>query len=587
MAHIGNWEWNIATDKAYWSEEMYHIFGRDPHEPAPGLNELLNYIHPDDRDYFDNAVKKGLKGNFYGIDYRIILANGEERSVHTKPEIIFDGKNIPIRVRGITQDITERKRTEEKIRILADAIESSNDAIITLSLDCIITSWNKAAEQVYGYLAEEVLGKSVSFLAPFHLRDETKKLTERVLQVEKIHQYETIRLRKDGTHINVSITFSPIFDITGKLVAISGIVRDITERIKAEKALRESETRLRHFYESDMFGVFYFNLDGLITDANDKLLEIIGYTREDLQEGKVNWNKMTPPEQRFLDERAIAEMKTIGVKEPKEKEYIRKDGSRVPVIVGIAAFDRVHNEGIAFVLDVTERKKAEKALTNIEIARKREIHHRIKNNLQIISSLLDLQAEKFDNPKVIEAFRESQDRVISMALIHEELHKSEGLDTLNFSPYIEELAENLFQTYRLGNANISLNLDLEENLFLDMDAAIPLGIIINELVSNSLKYAFPDMDKGEIRIKLRREEKGECKSNGCKSTSFTLTVLDNGVGIPENLDIEEIDSLGLQLVTSLVDQLDGELELKRNKGTEFTIKFTVTEKDNLASALQY
>ncbi len=292
---------------------------------------------------------------------------------------------------------------------------------------------------------------------------------------------------------------------------------------------------------------------------------------------------MTPPEHRFLDERAIAEMKTIGVKEPKEKEYIRKDGSRIPVIVGIAAFDRVHNEGIAFVLDVTERKKAEKALTNIEIARKREIHHRIKNNLQIISSLLDLQAEKFDNPKVIEAFRESQDRVISMALIHEELHKSEGLDTLNFSPYIEELAENLFQTYRLGNANISLNLDLEENLFLDMDAAIPLGIIINELVSNSLKYAFPDRDKGEIRIKLHREEKGECKSNGCKSTSFTLTVSDNGVGIPENLDIEKIDSLGLQLVTSLVDQLDGELEMKRNKGTEFIIRFTVTEKDNPAS----
>ncbi len=256
LAHVGNWEWDVAADKAYWSEEMYRIFGCDPKKLAPSYKEYLNYIHPDDRDYFDNAVKKGLNGNFYGIDYRIILANGEERSVHTKPEIIFDGKNIPIRVRGITQDITERKRTEEKIRILADAIESSNDAIITLSLDGIITSWNKAAEQVYGYLAEEALGKSVSFLAPFHLRDETKKLTERVLQVEKIHQYETIRLRKDGTLINVSITFSPIFDITGKHVAISGIVRDITERINAEKALRESETRLRHFYESDCSAYF-------------------------------------------------------------------------------------------------------------------------------------------------------------------------------------------------------------------------------------------------------------------------------------------------------------------------------------------
>ena len=113
-----------------------------------------------------------------------------------------------------------------------------------------------------------------------------------------------------------------------------------------------------------------------------------------------------------------------------------------------------------------------------------------------------------------------------------------------------------------------------------MDTSVQLGIIINELVSNSLKYAFSDRDKGEIHIKLHREKKGEYKINGCKSVNFALTVSDDGVGIPENLNIEDLDSLGLQLVTSLVDQLDGELELKRNNGTEFTIKFTVTEKSD-------
>ena len=110
-----------------------------------------------------------------------------------------------------------------------------------------------------------------------------------------------------------------------------------------------------------------------------------------------------------------------------------------------------------------------------------------------------------------------------------------------------------------------------------MDTAVPLGMIVNELVSNSLKHAFPGRDKGEIRIKLRREESRELESEDCKSTSFALTVSDNGVGIPENLDIEDLDSLGMQLVTSLVDQLDGELELKRDNGTEFIIRFTVTE----------
>ena len=125
MAHIGNWDWDIATDKAYWSDEMYRIFGRNPQELAPTYNEFLNYVHPDDRDYVDNAVKKAVNGKPYSIDHRIILANGEERTVHIQAEVVFDEKNIPIRVKGIVQDITERKKAEEKIQTLANIVESS------------------------------------------------------------------------------------------------------------------------------------------------------------------------------------------------------------------------------------------------------------------------------------------------------------------------------------------------------------------------------------------------------------------------------------------------------------------------------
>jgi two-component sensor histidine kinase len=172
---------------------------------------------------------------------------------------------------------------------------------------------------------------------------------------------------------------------------------------------------------------------------------------------------------------------------------------------------------------------------------------------------------------------ESQNRVISMALIHEELYEGESDDIVNFSLYIKKLVENLFKTYNLGNTDISLNMDIGENLFFDMDTAVPLGIIVNELVSNSLKHAFTGRDKGKIRIKLHREE-----SESDESTNFIMTVSDNGVGIPENLEIEDFDSLGMQLVTTLVDQLDGELELRRNNGTEFTIRFIVTD-NNQAS----
>ena len=272
MAHIGNWDWDLVTGETYWSEEIYRIYGRNPQESGATYNELLNYIHPDDREYVDNAIKKSFNGKPSGIDYRIVLDNGEERTVHSESEVIFDENNIPIRAKGIIQDITESKRAEEKIQTLANAVESSNDAIVTVSLDGIITSWNKAAEQIYGYSAEEILGKNVSILEPDNLKGEIKQLSEKIKQGKKIQHYETSRLKKDGTIINISVALSPIFDASGKLVAISAIARDITERIKAEEAL-----------------------------------------------------------------------------------------------------------------------------ANIEDARKKEIHHRIKNNLQVISSLLDLQAEKFQD----------------------------------------------------------------------------------------------------------------------------------------------------------------------------------------------
>jgi two-component sensor histidine kinase len=286
----------------------------------------------------------------------------------------------------------------------------------------------------------------------------------------------------------------------------------------------------------------------------------------------------------------------------KEEIELRAEGCvSLPVYLSVSSLQAGRSPGAwcLVITDLTEQKKNKEILANIDTVRKKEIHHRIKNNLQVISSLLDLQAEKLSSNRdciidseIREAFRESQNRVISMALIHEELYKGGAFDTLDFSSYIEELTKNLFLTYRLGNNNVSLSMDLEENIFFSMDTAVPLGIIVNELVSNSFKHAFAGRGKGEIRIKLHREENGDCinvreesKSEDCISTEdFILTVSDNGIGISEDLDVEDLDSLGLQLVTTLVDQLDGELELKRNNGTEFTMRFTVPEQNNQASA---
>ncbi|WP_461650163.1 sensor histidine kinase [Methanosarcina sp.] len=362
---------------------------------------------------------------------------------------------------------------------------------------------------------------------------------------------------------------------------------DISDQKELEEKLRDSEEKYRNIAETANEGICIIDDEARVTYANKRLADMLGYTLEE-GIGRPIWD-FTCEECKPVFKRNI-EKRRQGINEIYEIKLTCKDGS--PLWALISAKSLFDKDGkfigsISMLTDITKRKEAEEALANIETARKKEIHHRIKNNLQVISSLLDLQAEKFNNRKdikdseVLKAFKESQDRVISMALIHEELYKGGGFDTLDFSSYIEELAKNLFLTYRIGNVDARLSMDLEENVFFNMDTAVPLGIIINERVSNSLKYAFIDIDDGIIQIKLCREESREIRDNragnndeSLKSTSFILEVSDNGIGIPESFDLENPDSLGVQLVTALVDQLEGELELKRDNGTEFTIRFT-------------
>jgi PAS domain S-box-containing protein len=457
LTHIGNWDWNIVANKMYRSDEMYHILGLNSYFDT-NFGLFLRRLHPEDRVKLDNALIDTLNGKPFDNNYRILLSDGEERIVHIIGEVIFDENNNPIRVRGIVQDVTELKRSEEK--------------------------------------------------------------------------------------------------------------------------LRESEEKYRNIVETALEGIFIVNAENKIIYANKRTAELLGYTLGEII-GRSAWNFISE-ESKPVAERSL-EKRRQKINESYELKLIRKDGSLLWIFTNAKPLfnkDGEYTGTLSMMTDITKRKETEEALVNLEIARQKEVHHRIKNNLQVISSLLDLQAEQFKNKEcmkdseVLEAFRESQNRVISMALIHEELHKGERIEKLNFSSYVKELAENLLLTYRLGNSDINLNMELDQNVFFDMDTAVPLGIIINELVSNSLKHAFPDRNYGEIRIKLHREEGS--------NTSFILIVSDNGMGIPKDLNIEDINSLGLQLVTTLIDQLDGQLELKRDNGTEFTIKFTV-EEENKAS----
>ncbi len=195
----------------------------------------------------------------------------------------------------------------------------------------------------------------------------------------------------------------------------------------------------------------------------------------------------------------------------------------------------------------------------------REIHHRVKNNLQIISSLLNLQSRYIKDVDALDIFAESQNRVRSMAIIHEKLYNSESMSEIDFGEYISDLTESLFYNYRVNPSRISLKKNMDE-IYFDVDTAIPCGLIVNELITNCLKHAFPGDDKGEICIELLKTD-----------DKHVLNVKDNGVGFPEDIDFKNTKSLGLQLVNNLVSQVDGTIELDGSNGSSFNIIFKELE----------
>ena len=220
-------------------------------------------------------------------------------------------------------------------------------------------------------------------------------------------------------------------------------------------------------------------------------------------------------------------------------------------------------------VDITEQKtafsKLEASLKEKELLL-REIHHRVKNNMQVISSLLSLQTDQIRDSQYAEIFNDTKNRVKTMSLVHEKLYMSKDLASIDFRDYIKDLAESLFSAYKTTARNITFNIEVED-VSLNVDTAIPCGLLINELLSNSLKHAFPGGRKGKINISLE-------KTLAEDKTVYDLVVSDDGIGIPDGIDIRETSSLGLPLVNTLAErQLRGTLELDRTKGTKFHIRF--------------
>ncbi len=450
---------------------------------------------------------------------------------------------------------------------LAAIVMSSDDAIIGKSLDGIIMSWNDGAETVFGYPAGEVVGQPISRLLLSDRPGDVPEMLARIAGGGHVRNIETMGIRKDGRRIDLSLTLSPVKDHDGRVIGASTIARDITERKRIESALRESEARFHMMADTAPVMVWTAAADGRLTFVNKQWLEFTGRSlAEELGRG---WLEALHEHDRS---RCLDTFRgAINSGQPFSMEYRlrRADGQyRWVVNTGVPRLDR-DGALVGFIgsaLDLTERKEIEdqlrKALKDKE-SLLREVHHRVKNNLQLISSLLNLQSASIKDPLVGQLFNECQIRITSIALLHDTLHRSRNLSSIQMDDYVRTLTGHLLRAFGVNQQQIRCVLSVDPIEF-DLDTGLTCGLIIDELLSNCFKHAFCRTKEGEVRLDLRANGDG----------TYRLTVDDNGDGMPQDGRLRNPDSLGLDLVALLVEKLDGRVVLESGRGTKWQITFS-------------
>ena len=443
--------------------------------------------------------------------------------------------------------------------ILAAIVESSDDAIVSKDLDGVVTSWNASAERIFGYTADEMIGRPISILVPPERPEDEPAILAKLRLGERIDHYETVRIRKDGERIDISVTISPIRDESGVIVGASKVARDITMQRRRERLLAESQAMFQGLFEHSPDAIVVIEGGGRIRRVNAQLERLFGYKRDELHGSATD--RLLPDRLRgrevFRGAGGFKGSRAGAADDAAELHGQRSDGREFPMeVLHSPAIPLEDGLVIAVIRDISERKAAEEQAR--EAMRRgvllREIHHRMKNNLQVVSSMLSLHSEYLRDEQALSAITESQNRIRSIALIHEKLYQSSDLGRIEFHGYVSDLCTSLFHSYGAPSRGVSLAIEVVD-LALNLDTAVPCGLLINELVSNALKHAFPDARPGTIRVDMRRI--GE---------RLAMTVSDDGVGFPDSVDFGKTQTLGLQLVNILAHQLEGSVGLEKTGG---------------------
>jgi PAS domain S-box-containing protein len=466
-------------------------------------------------------------------------------------------------------EVEERRATEATLLHLAAIVESSDDAILSKDLDGVITSWNAAAERMFGYSAREIVGQPVSIIFPLDRKDEFTQIMERIRRGDRVDHYETKRVRKDGTVLTVSVTVSPVKDRSGRIIGASDITRDIT-------AQRQLEAKFRQLFDSKLIGVFVSELSGTFLDANDALLDLLGYTRAELLRGEMQRDTLTPPEFSFLSQRVVQELYETGSSGPYEKEYLHKSGRRIPVLIAVARIEQT-DTSIGFVLDISERKELDKRKDEFISMASHELKTPVtslKGFLSILQRHLVVQKEE----KLLHYITRMDAQVNKLTkLINDLLDLSKMQrgqlayreEYFDMDALVQEVVENVQETTQTHH--LVLDGQSQARVFGDRDR---VGQVLINLLNNAIKYS-PHANTVLVHVAKEQDK-------------AIVSIQDFGIGIAQEYQQKIFErffqvvgaegktypglGMGLYISSEIVKRHNGQMwvESEKGKGAKFS-----------------
>ena len=574
-----DWEYWIGPNREfiYVSPSVEHITGYTPGEFTADPELIQRIVHPDDRARWEEHTSlhsaAGQTDDSSKVEFRIIHRNGSLRWIGHTCRAIFTTDGTWAGRRITNQDITGRKVAEESLlenRLqLATAMDLARIVNWEFEVGTGEFTFDDRFYALYGTTAEREGGYRMSaetyareFVPPDEIPgvgDEIRNLLETTDPLYR-GQMEHRIIRRDGEIRTIIARYAPVMGADGHVIKTFGANQDITERKRVEEQLLIKN----YVFESSLTGNSIADNQGLLTSVNPAFLRLWGYNTKEEVIGKSIGRF-------FADEKdAVRVLEALGTSGRWEGEFtaLRADGSTfftysVATMIRDDAGKQIGYQ--SSVLDITERKQAEAKLRD-SLAEKdvllKEIHHRVKNNLQIVSGLMYLQSKLAKDPQTKEILSACRNRITSMALLHENLFQVSNFSSVSMSPYINNLVKYLADSYDTAKF-LTFEVDIPVDINLDIDTGIAIGMIVTELATNSIKYAFAPGEAGTLEVALHPSGEG-----------MLLTVRDNGKGLPKGYDLTSGPGLGMKLVTNLVSQVHGTFDVTSGQGTAINITFT-------------